>query len=329
MANRMSRMIGSLARVAGKGLKGIREKDHAIRSLLERGIDTVADKADSLRPRLNDLRVVPKAKALRAVNKTAFKAVDTLERAGMLSSRQAQRARVGIASADSFDVSMPDTAHTRIDTFTNRKPSRYKWEYDDKSKSMKPTRNRGMLASRVVYDAPPDRPIDAEKRRYYEETVHPRKIDVYEGLSPKGKKEMEELMGSTLMRRGNLPLMHRGYSTYSPLGTADRAYDRRNKKIDAFNEKFPDPMSTRSKKGKWQETMRRGAIAMGHYPSDKLLNRARLAEENAVMAYRHAYQDLRRLAGLGAGLGAAAIGAGAVANSRKKDTKKRLGSKYY
>lgn len=322
MANRMSRMIGSLARVAGKGLKGIREKDHAIRSLLERGIDTVADKADSLRPRLNDLRVVPKAKALRAVNKTAFKAVDTLERAGMLSPRQAQRARVGIASADSLDVSIPDSAYTRsgVNTYQNRKSGRYKWEYDDKSKSMKPN-YRGMVPSRVVYDAPPDRPLDVEHRRYYAETVHPRKIDIYEGLSPKGKKTMEELMGSTLMRRGNL--------AFSPFGTLDRVIDRRNKRIDAFNEKFPDPMSTRSKKGKWQETMRRGAIAMGHYPSDKLLNRARLAEEKAVTAYRHAYQDLRRLAGLGAGLGAAAIGAGAVANSRKKDTKKRLGSKYY
>lgn len=320
MANRMSRMIGSLARVAGKGLKGIREKDHAIRSLLERGIDTVADKADELSPRLNDLRVVPKAKALRAVNKTAFKAVDTLERAGMLSPRQAQRARVGIASADSFDTRMPETGFARFDTVQNRTPGRHAWEFDEKTKSMKPNYNK-LKGRRVVYDSPPDRPFGVRERRYYAETTRPKDMDVYANLSPKGKKDMEELASN--------PLMSRWALAGSPLGVSRRAYDLRNKKIDAFNEMYPDPMSTRSKKGKLQEEARRNAINSGKFPSTRMSDKAQNLENEAVMAYRHAYQDLRRLAGLGAGLGAAAIGAGAVANSRKKDTKKRLGSKYY
>lgn len=67
---------------------------------------------DTHLPTIRGYGELGRAKGLRAVNSGALKVVDALEGAGMMRQRQANKARIGILSADAYDT-MPDFVFDR------------------------------------------------------------------------------------------------------------------------------------------------------------------------------------------------------------------------
>lgn len=323
MAGRFSRAVRSLSRVGSKGLDAMRRGDHVVRSAIEDVVDRLSDTAGRVKPRINDLRVLPKAKALRAVNQTAIKAVDKLEDAGLITSRQANRARVGIAATDIVDT----RAYRRESGYNSDVNNDYNpMRSADRYGKVPQRRKRGDYFSDDKYVSQilsaPDRPDSAVNRMFLRDSPNPRDVVFADDMTPKGRKELQEL-GTTPLRGtkhfSNNPRARVNEMTRM-LGASDKA-SLRQQRLDAkFNELYPLPKSNRrTPQNIAMEEARTNALRAGLQPKRNFKNKVENIEGQALLSYRHAYEDARRLAGLGAGL--ATIGGGvALMANRKKNT---------
>jgi hypothetical protein len=302
----------------------MRRGDHVVRSAIEDVVDRLSDTAGRVKPRINDLRVLPKVKALRAVNQTAIKAVDKLEDAGLITNRQANRARAGIVSADIQDTRV----YTRDKRYGSENLSFNDYDpvrHDDTVALIPQRRNRGDFKSNTKYKSkifsPPYRPESVESRMSRRNAPTAQNVVLAEDMTPKGRKELE-MLGNTPLRGkktfSSVPGM-REYEINRMIGASDKASSRQQRLNSKFNDLYPYPPSDRrTAKNVAMAEARDDAIRAGLAPSSKFRNKVDSIESRTTDAYRDAYKDIRRLAGLGAGIGT--ISGAALMANRKKNT---------
>ena len=209
----MPRAVRAIAQSTGKGLKALRDvQDVAQNSAIGTAIR-------ELPSRMNRGKNVLEGRALRGVNKTVMRAVDALENAGVITPRQAQKARVGIAYADKADTK---TIESRLQGIKNPTKQERALLNDIEANSLIERLDR---YSPLGTTRTADRLYDNKRRKFDEKYTPP----TSEFSNSKANKEKQAIRHEAYLR-GEFPSSNR----------VDRADMLERKAVNSYRDAYKD-----------------------------------------------------------------------------------------
>ena len=341
------RLVARLGRAGARSATSMRGAEAKLAERLfdasiHPAISRVSSRVRDAIPTVRAYGELGRAKGLRAVNRGALKIVDALEGAGVMHPRQANKARIGIVSADVYDtVPFDRSNYTNGDRPLMRRSPRDKDYLTDESvlrAKLKhdPSYADGSFAPRYgrTYAQERAEVFNPEQRARRKERF-PKNPMFYEDM-PKGVREQFDDMaeyglggpyregrnqnkttGTYRMDTENMDT--RLADSLNPDGYFDRILRDKERKVDSL---YPFTEKPKSAKQKFNNAINRQYLNEVVAPTGNRVIEMRTARRTAVPKLRDNYTALRSAAGkaaLIAGLGGAGGLALMMAANRKKN----------